>query len=190
MAALLLVIPLTHSAHASAQTTVDAGAKPWLIIGGLVVFVLFSVFGAVLFRAGSRLARLGDASRQWPTATGHVVSAEVVKKKGYNDGEYEYYAPEIRYAYEVDRQPYTGDTIKFGLTRIHYAREALAREWLERYPAGATPPVRYDPADPKTSALEIGQHTGGRLLFSGSIFLLVAAGAVVFTIYIALLPVE
>lgn len=187
---MLGVIALAQSAPASAQTTVEAGAKPWLIIGGLVAFVMFFFFGAVLLRSGSRLARLGDAARQWPTTSGQVLSAEVVKKQGYNDGEYDYYAPEIRYSYLVDGKSYIGETIKFGLTRVHHLKEEPAREWVARYPVGATPPVRYDPGDPKTSALEFGQHTGGRLLFSGSIFLLIAAGAALFTVYVALLPAE
>src|SRR5271170_8430937 len=82
----------------------------------------------------------------------------------------------------------TGRIIKIGLTEVHYLTEAPAREWLARYPAGAKPPVRYDPTKPEVSTLEVGQVSGCRLIFAGSIGLLLGLGGVVFTIWSALTP--
>ena len=189
-AAALSVMILADSSPAFARTTVDAAAKPWLIVGGIVAFLLLSAPGGVLLYAGWRRSRLGEATLDWPSAPGRVISAEVVKKTGYNDGEYQYYAPEIRYAYEVNGNSYVGETIKFGLSQVHYPSEERAREWLAPYPVGGAPRVRYDPAKPENSALELGQLHGGRWLLAGSILLLAALGPVWFTIAVALEPVK
>ena len=189
LAAILVgVAAIMGSRPALAKTTLDAGAKPYLILGGIVWAVLFFAIGWHFFARGLRSLRQGEAARDWPTTPGKVISAEVVKKIGYNDGDYEYYSPEIRYSYTAKGASYTGETIKIGLTEVHYLAEAPAREWLARYPLGASPPVRYDPATPEVSTLEVGQFTGGRKVFAGSIFLLLALGGVVFTIFVATLP--
>lgn len=75
-AILLAVIVLADSAPAFAKTTVDANAKPWLIGGGLVAILALSAAGAAIFRAGWRMSQLGEATRDWPTASGQVISAE------------------------------------------------------------------------------------------------------------------
>jgi len=176
------------SSHALAQDTIDANAKPYFIVGGIVATILFAAFGGYFFAQGLRSLRLGAAAHSWPTTPGKVVSAEVVKKIGYSDGKYEYYSPEIRYSYTAKGTSYTGRIIKIGLTEVHYLTEAPAREWLARYPAGAKPPVRYDPTKPEVSTLEVGQVSGCRLIFAGSIGLLLGLGGVVFTIWSALTP--
>lgn len=184
------VVALAYSAPAFAETTVDADAKPLLVGGGAFATLLLLALGGALLRAGWRRSRLGEATRDWPSASGRVISAEVVTKKGYNDGEYNYYSPEIRYAYEVNGQSYVGQTIKFGLADVQFPGEEPAREWLTRYPVGADPEVRYDPAKPGDSALELGQLNGGRWIISGSILLLAALAPLWFTISTALEPVK
>jgi Protein of unknown function (DUF3592) len=188
-AASLSLVVFVTSTPAFAQTTftVDADAKPYLIVCGIVATLLLTAIGGVCVRVGWRQSRLGEATRDWPTTSSQVSSAEVVKKTGYNDGEYQYYAPEIRYSYTVNGVSYTGQTIKFG-TEVHYSGEELARERLTPYPVGTAPQVRYDPARPEISALEIGQFGGGRLVLFGAFWLLLALGAVWFTISTAMTP--
>ena len=189
VAAVFLI--LASSAPALARTTVDAGAKRGLIVSGLIGFLGFAAVGGMLFLPGWRLARRGAATPGWATVEGQVISAEVLEKTGVYDGDpYQYFQPKISYAYVVNGKSFTGDTIKFGLELIHYPSTDKAREWLAPYPIGAAPLVHYDPADPQNSALELGQHRGGRWLLFGAFFWLLALGAAWFAISIALTPVE
>jgi hypothetical protein len=48
--------------------------------------------------------------------------------------------------------------------------------------------VRYDPQNPRSAVLEIGQVGAGRYLFAGALLAGVGLGAVVFAIWSATLP--
>ena len=66
--------------------------------------------------------------------------------------------------------------------------EKTAREHIERYPAVATIPVRYDPQDPENAVLETGQLGVTGKILAGFIFAGIGIAAVVFSIWSASLP--
>ncbi len=179
---------VASSTGALAQTTIDRGAKKDLLIFGAIGTLLALAWGVAFTGIGLRRIRQGEASQKWPTTPGQIISAEVVHKEGDNDGKYTYFAPEVRYTYVVDDVAYAGEVIKFGLDQQHYFSEDPAKEWVARFPAGSRPPVRYDPANPRTATLEIGQTSGGRFVIAGSFGLILALLGVWYFISTALTP--
>ena len=71
--------------------------------------------------------------------------------------------PDIRYDYEVAGKRYTSSSIRF--SGAHFRTNDGAQQVVDRYPAGSTVMVRYDPDNPATAVLEIlaGRHLPGHL---------------------------
>jgi hypothetical protein len=46
---------------ALAETTIDSGAKPYFIVGGVIATILFMSIGAMLIRKGNRYIRIAAA---------------------------------------------------------------------------------------------------------------------------------
>jgi hypothetical protein len=148
-----------------------ANAQPWLFISPMpkpLVFALRVVAGLLLSNGGSlfvfsavmMLASAAD-TKSWPSVTGTVVSSTVVQQKG---GLGVTYAPEIQYAYQVERKDYHGTRIwMVDFDADAWAREiagqgdeARARGIAAEFPAGASVPVYYLASDPKSSVLKPG----------------------------------
>ena len=51
---------------ASAAATIDSGAKPYFIAGGVIATIFFISVGAILIRKGNRCLRIAAAAAQWP----------------------------------------------------------------------------------------------------------------------------
>ncbi len=88
--------------------------------------------------------------------------------------------PDVRYTYQIDGKPFTGNRIAFGQKEIMSNSDAAQRV-VREYPEAKSVDVYFDPNDPETSVLEPGiipgsyQEPGFGLFFmlgaSGFLFL-------------------
>lgn len=121
----------------------------------MLVYLVGLAVVALIWFLHLRTARKAEAAASWPTATGTVVSSAVrekVETDSEGDSETAYY-PEVSYAWTVNGQRHTGRRIQFGETP-RFLRETAAQAVCDRYRAGASIPVRYDPANPAEAVLE------------------------------------
>lgn len=121
--------------------------KPTLLIVGLLFTVIgLGMIGKLVLDVSGALA-----ADNWPVVQGTVQSSSVnrVRLKDKPD-EYE---AKVQYTYEVARQVYSNDTIKFGYRpETESGAESLAAEFT----AGKAVDVYYDPASPGKSVLQTG----------------------------------
>ena len=111
----------------------------------------------------------GEASVDWPSAPGRVISAEMVMTGPSGGGGVS--APEITYSYRVNGGSYTGSKIVGGP--------------LEDHPVGSIITVFYDPDNPDREVLVQGASSGQRItlrvltgITAAGIFGLMVGGAV------------
>ena len=120
-------------------------------LGMLLLGILWVAgFGYAHFRAVGK----AKAAEAWPTAAGRVVSSEVVEEESTDreGGTSTWYNPVVTYAYSVGGRELTSRRLRFGNYRSASRRKAEAA--LAPYPVGASPMVRYNPADPQECVLE------------------------------------
>lgn len=120
-------------------------------IGLLALGILWVAgFGWAHFRAVGK----ARAAQSWPTATGRVISSEVVEEESTDreGGTSTWYNPVVVYAYSAGGRELTGRRLRFGNYRSSSRRKAEAA--IAAYPAGATPAVRYNPENPEECVLE------------------------------------
>lgn len=121
-------------------------------IGWLGLFVAALGVGMVLWglTMRSRANALVGAAQAWPTAPGTMVAAEVMRG---GTNRHPTFAPVVRYDYEVGGRHYSGERLRPGYVKVGSRR--AAERMLQPYPVGGGVPVRYDPADPNSSLLEL-----------------------------------
>ncbi len=179
------------NAPARAQDYVDAAAKPYEVLGGIGVAIVFLAAGWLVFLRGWKARRLAAASKGWPSTIGAVESATIEKRTtNVEDRTLIYYMPQIKYSYAADGKTYRGQTIKIGFEKERHPSQKEASDYIARYAPGSGPTVRFDPNDPQTAVLELGQVGGGPKIFSGAIFILVGIASLVFVIWTISLPTD
>jgi hypothetical protein len=97
--------------------------------------------------------RASAASPTWPTVAGTVASSRVDKLDG------SHWETIVQYGYAVDGFRYSQANLSFGSGVS--GDQAKAQAWADRYPAGATVTVHYNPADPSVAVLEPGPSRSG-----------------------------
>jgi hypothetical protein len=120
-------------------------------LGMLALGILWVAgFGYAHFRAVGK----ARAAETWPTATGRVVSSEVVEEESSDrdGGTSTWYNPVVTYAYSAGGRELTGRRLRFGNYR--FAGRGKAEAALAPYPVGASPAVRYNPETPEECVLE------------------------------------
>ena len=175
---------------ALADSVIDAGVKPYFVLGGWLTALVFLGLGYFLLSKAIRARRLAAAVEQWPTANGTVIAADIVKRVSKSEDEFDSFIPEVRYAYKANGSRREGRVIRIGLDEMGYIQEKQACDHIARYPVGAKILVRYDPQDPEQAVLETGQVGAGRKMFAGSLLAGIGVAAIVFAIWIATLPVQ
>ncbi len=189
-AAIALAAGVFAPSRAFADSAIDRAAKPYFVLSGWVAALLFLGIGFFLLSKAIHYRRMAAALMQWPVVEGVVLATGVIKRTSKSDDEFDSYVPSVNYAYPVNGVRYEGDRIRIGLEERGYIREQQAREHLARYPVGAAIAVRYDPKQPETAVLELGQVGAARYLFAGCLLAAVGIAAVVFAIWSATLPVH
>ena len=173
---------------ALADSAIDRTAKPYFVLGGWLAALVFLGIGFVLLSKAIRYRRAAAAAVRWPVAEGVVLAVDVIKRMSKSDDEFDSYIPRVSYAYTANSVTYEGDVIRIGLEDLGYIKEKQARDHMARYPVGAAIAVRYDPQNPLSAVLEIGQVGAARYLFAGTLLAGVGLGALVFAIWSMSLP--
>ena len=112
------------------------------LIPGLVALLITGVPTAYMLW----LAWLTLSSRHWPSTQGRVTRSAVVP------GRRDQASYSVRYEYEVNRQDYTAERVRFG--GAINSNRGIARDTVSRYPHGSTVTVYYHPRRPGTATLE------------------------------------
>ena len=176
---------LLYPALAGAQSTVDADAKPYMVMGGWIAGFVLLPLGLYFLIDGIRYQTMASTLAGGPSVPGRVEESGVAKRIDQDsEGTVTWYTPRIRYSYAVNGVAYRNEIVRIGLADYGYLVEKKAAEHAARYPAGAVVPVHYDPADPMVAALEAGQVGGGRKIFAGAIFVGLSLAAFVFAVWI------
>lgn len=115
---------------------------------GALIFALILVLGPSI-----QIYR-GILSQFWHETTGVIEHSEVVVIQ---DPDGAGFQPDIRYAYEIDKNVYNGSKVLYGGKTI-YTLETMkaAKDVTQKYPKGKKVKVYYNPKDPHSSVLEKG----------------------------------
>jgi hypothetical protein len=149
---------------------------------GLIACGVLWILGFVYVYLRAR--RRAKEAESWPAVPGRVLSSEVRRLEGavsdsYGDARSSYmYMPAVSYAYVVGGREFEGTRIGFGKT-AHYVPEKAQAD-IDRFPAGSTPMVRYNPENPEECVLEASPPS--KALFGG------AAVGLIFVLFGIYLP--
>ncbi|OHX12786.1 hypothetical protein BI347_04190 [Chromobacterium sphagni] len=138
---------------------------------------LLIAIGVAAFAYLWRQARLADAAQGWPSVAGRVESSALDWRQrcGGDNSDAREYRALLAYRYEVAGQRHLSTQRRIPEPGFS-SNQALAEQIIQRYPAGATVQVYYNPARPQQACLEIGVHWSVR---AGQLIalLFIAAGA-------------
>ena len=152
-----------------------------------VIALSVVVFGLMLLWGGGCLSysmnhtiRLDAQSREWPTADGTIVLAELSPRPG---------APpdswgdlRFRYTYSVAGTAYEGERISlFGTKGVYGSPREMQEAIVAKYPPGRQVKVYYDPEDPRAALLEPGGYSGSGGSVRFGLGVAVAGGVVTLT---------
>lgn len=156
---------------------------------GVLTGGVFGAVGAVIMLLGLRAIVRERATRRWPKAEGVIVSScvdsathQVRDAHGYYVDSTQY-APVVLYRYVVGGRTLDGTALRLSPTSMGNADKAKAIS--DRYAAGASVDVSYDPADPSRAYLESGT-SGGAIFLTAFGGLFVAVGVLVATLVLVL----
>ncbi|HYL73423.1 MAG TPA: DUF3592 domain-containing protein [Bryobacteraceae bacterium] len=136
---------------------------------------VFILVGLLLLGVWFMLRKKAQASLQWPSSRGRVISSDINRRQD-NDGDWIEEA-RVVYEYMVGGASLQGHRIAFGGSGAGGARKSV-----ERYPTGANVDVYYDPAKPASAVLE---RSAG-----GATFVLPLVGGVFAIVGIVLLVIR
>jgi len=125
------------------------------IAGGLCAFVLPILIlvglGIFLYRRSKMRDVAKQAAQSWSSTMGTVIGSTIqIRRTNNNRSE----IPVVVYQYQVNGNPYQGQTIKAGEQFFNVRLMGDAHKIIARYPVGAQVMVYYNPANPAESALE------------------------------------
>lgn len=120
--------------------------KGW---GSYVVACVLIAFGLTFAGLGIKNLIEANASRDWPSTSAEVISAEIKTGSGGPRNSSIRYTPRITYRYTLDGKSYTSDRAAF----VYSSSSDKARAFIRRFPPGAQVAAYYDPADPSEAVL-------------------------------------
>lgn len=134
------------------------------------------VIGGGVISWGSRATSKVSTSKSWPTASGTIVSSEIVDdsaslRGGSNTIRHE---ADVHYRFMVNGDRYESNVVVLGAAKS-YTDRGLAEKALAAYPKGGDVTVYYEPGNPARSTLEHGTATQnvGMTTLTGGMFLLI-----------------
>jgi hypothetical protein len=116
-----------------------------------VFFICLFAVGAV---ATTREAMRGNASKDWPSVPGKILSSKVVEGKPSKPGQSPMFGAKISYEYLVAGARYTSTRVSFA--DYNSSGGGHARELVKAYPVGKEVTVYHSPDQPEMSVLEPG----------------------------------
>lgn len=147
---------------------------------GIIVTIPFVIIALVFLFVGVRGRSKAAIARQtWQNTQGRVLFSDVEGRQS-SDSEGGWsvsYYPRVVYEYAVNGTRFQGTRVVLGSEVGLGNYNAVERKVHERYPAGATVPVYYNPNEPREAALELSAP-------ANNIYLIIAAviiGILIFT---------
>ncbi len=137
-------------------------------IGVRLFSSVFILLGAAVLNSGVKTLLTANASKNWQTVEGKVISSTVDSKRGTKGGTT--YHAEVLYEFTVNGQKQSSNDIAFG--SFSSSDPSHARSIVNRYPAGSQVTVHHSPSDPAKAVLEVG--------ISGQTYFVPAFGAFFF----------
>jgi hypothetical protein len=134
----------------------------------IIILALFTAVGLGTTFWGLKILLDTRKSRAWPSVRGQITCS-----KAHSDDDE--LLPDIRFSYTVDDTAYEKQLEFPGGTTP--TRE-FSNHYVDRFPAGATVDVHYDPQRPEQATLEPGGRPGDWLVFAfglGATLLMIAA---------------
>lgn len=162
----------------------------------MLAFVLPIVLGVVILAAGGllylmhsrRSKRSGEVeTAEWETTGGKILAAHLGEHEARRNDKHGThiditYEPVVDYVYTVGDVEYHGSKVFPGSDSDFGKDEAQAI--IDRYPANAFAPVRYDPENPASSSLEAqSPHSTHRLLVAAQTLIALGIGVCCFTFF-------
>ena len=112
----------------------------------------------------------------WTAVEGEILASSVETWR-YNEFSQLSYKPAIRYRYQTGGEEYTSERIR--RVPIRSAAPDKAEKWTERFPAGISATVYFDPADPSASVLKRDSKAALYSIWFPLLFVVGGAGMVV-----------
>lgn len=138
----------------------------------------FLAFGLLFAGIGARKLIQFNASRDWPSVSAEVISAEIdtSSRRTSKTSHSTSYTPRIVYRYTVNGQTYTSERAAFAYKNSR----STAQDFVKRFHPGAQVSAFYDPANPSEAVLV---REGSRLLWVfiafGSVFAAIGGGLLI-----------
>jgi hypothetical protein len=146
-------------------------AVPFLIICLIFVFIIF--------RSSSKVR----ASKNWPSTEARILSSYVEQRQSHSsEGNSTSYYPIVMYEYQIAGQPLRNNRISFGM-EIGFGWAGAAQNTVNKYPAGTTHPVYYNPENPTQAVLEQTAGASSRVLTCAVVFIVLIFGIVAVAIF-------
>lgn len=142
-----------------------------------LISLVFLLFGGLFLYAGVRNILFGDASKNWPTVPGKIISSTVASRQGrertskHRDKEVTNYYAEVRYEYTVNGKTRTSNAIAYGGYSLS-KDPSQVQVIVDKYPVGSPVTAYYSPSHPSMAVLEPGIRDHGffPLLFGAFFF--------------------
>lgn len=152
----------------------------FVVVGGAIMILFIMGIPTAIAAKLCYNAMKTRRSARWPSTMARIVESKVrvehrddlgAETKAVN-------VPSITYEFTLGGKAYRGSRISFVEDTLH--RDA--QEKLDRYPAGATVPVHYNPADPKEAVLEYKLPAPAPVIYAvaGAIFMAGVAATLAF----------
>jgi hypothetical protein len=143
---------------------------------GLKIFLgIFGLVGAAIIVCGFVTLFSGLVSLGWSETQGVALSADI---KTHSDSDSTSYEPQVEYSYQVKGVDYRSSRRVIGDYSSGFGH---AKKIIDRYPAGSSVKVYYNPRDPASAVLETGIGGGAwGLLTIGSLFLAFPVAILIF----------
>ncbi len=156
------------------------------LIGVLLFAGVFLYLGWEVVRQETGALRGGDASTNWPTVDGRVISSTVRTKQGTSGDRARFY-PVVVYEYAIEGEPFRSDRVSFDTQTMDHASAAnIARQ----YEAGREITVFYNPDTPAESVLDPGASGNSWLGIAVGVVFVVVAGAMLIVRLLPQAPTE
>tara|TARA_R110002096_G_scaffold4501_13_gene21137 strand:- start:1973 stop:2461 length:489 start_codon:yes stop_codon:yes gene_type:complete len=152
----------------SKSANANLAGRIWKIGLGLSLIAVGSFFVWWLWAVWDKAGDMDD----WQEAPGQIIASSVADWR-YNEFSRLEYEPRVRYRFQVGTKDYVGERIR--RVSIRSTSSAKAKKWIERYPAGESVTVYFDPDDPQLSVLK--RDTKASLYSIWFPFLFVVGGA-------------
>jgi hypothetical protein len=119
------------------------------------------IIAIVLLSIARRGSAQANASKHWESTTGQVLLSQIqMRRASARTGMTPY--PVVVYEYQVMGQRYQSSRISFG---TDMGGSLVAQPTLDKYPAGSTVTVYYNPTNPAEAVLERRSRSSGILVW-------------------------